>query len=830
MDREASLPVPPPLSSRFRPTVTSDTTSSSSSSSFTSSSSPPDLFRHVQAAFKRHRPLGSMQSNSIMPKRSLVPKREASRCLGTSVDINVDTDKSKDMVSLSHGHAVKDPISQIKNEAATAVAETQEDASITPPSILGTRTNTFDENFNPFDAQRDHSKLSIGCKENNSLTLAHLEPPHDQGQRKVRFSVGNSTSCQEMEWDASNQVEVSTVVNNNSKLQQVRNTEPDISLRPDGASSLAKRTTVVQDQLHQFRNFLGQPATQFSMVGSSCPTSTYIHSTSAPMLNSTTKCSRSHQEGSTLGAVEPVEDFSRNPEPANRGDMVHLSCSSLKDTKTPVDQAVRAPQASTSVIDPKPEIKKQEWPKEQQDCVVKEGGIPNDPSTHKSMEGRQHTGNSPELKSQAPLSKNSSSDMKLEASKSEKQEKAVSSKGASAPRKRNYDPDLFFKVNGKLYQRLGKIGSGGSSEVHKVISSDCTIYALKKIKLKGRDYATAYGFCQEIEYLNKLKGKNNIIQLIDYEVTEKALLREVLNGSMNNKDGRVKDDGYIYMVLEYGEIDLAHMLSQKWKEMDGSNQTLDENWLRFYWQQILEAVNTIHEERIVHSDLKPANFLLVKGSLKLIDFGIAKAIMSDTTNIQRDSQVGTLSYMSPEAFMCNESDENGNIIKCGRPSDIWSLGCILYQMVYGRTPFSEYKTFWAKFKVITDPNHEITYEPVPNPWLLDLMKKCLAWDRNERWRIPQLLQHPFLVPPVSTQPSSSQDQSYQLLQLLAEASASDHEASTICSQLSQLIRNPVMLAATQLSTSQDQQCKLLLKLSKLCLELQKRLANLRENK
>ena len=54
---------------------------------------------------------------------------------------------------------------------------------------------------------------------------------------------------------------------------------------------------------------------------------------------------------------------------------------------------------------------------------------------------------------------------------------------------------------------------------------------------------------------------------------------------------------------------------------------------------MLEAVNTIHEERVVHSDLKPANFLLVRGSLKLIDFGIAKAISSDTTNIQRDSQV-----------------------------------------------------------------------------------------------------------------------------------------------------------------------------------------------
>lgn len=71
------------------------------------------------------------------------------------------------------------------------------------------------------------------------------------------------------------------------------------------------------------------------------------------------------------------------------------------------------------------------------------------------------------------------------------------------------------------------------------------------------------------------------------------------------------------------------------------------NYLRlFFWhlsQQILLAVNTIHEERIVHSDLKPANFLLVKGSLKLIDFGIAKAIMNDTTNIQRDSQVMLIS-------------------------------------------------------------------------------------------------------------------------------------------------------------------------------------------
>jgi serine/threonine-protein kinase TTK/MPS1 len=55
---------------------------------------------------------------------------------------------------------------------------------------------------------------------------------------------------------------------------------------------------------------------------------------------------------------------------------------------------------------------------------------------------------------------------------------------------------------------------------------------------------------------------------------------------------------------------------------------------------MLQAVHVIHEEKIVHSDLKPANFVLVRGQLKLIDFGIANAIANDTTNIQRDHQVG----------------------------------------------------------------------------------------------------------------------------------------------------------------------------------------------
>ncbi|KAM7253087.1 hypothetical protein ACFE04_025705 [Oxalis oulophora] len=768
-----------------------ESTSSSLSSFSSSSSSPPGFLRHVQAAFKRHRPLGTVQSSSIAPRRSVLPKRETSKNISAP---NIETKSPLD--DDLHG----------KNNASVG-ADTQQDASITPPSFLGTITKNSDETFNQLDTTHKEQQLNPeSCqRQPNADKRVQFSTGNNTGPQgadaHLAAGIENLTSCMdslsltEMEWDMGNQRDAT---HDDSKHQNFHNSDPHAILRSD--VDVTNRTAAVHDQLHQFRNFLSQPVTQSSAVRSSCATTTNVNPTSAPMLNSTTRCSLSQRDASTCTVGELLGESDVHPKPLSHGNLTQPSNSSLKE-----------------------EGRENDLPKNKKGSFPKEGDVLKNPSPDK-----KHTrdegcmGNITGEQSQASLSKNRSADATSDPSKV-KQEKVVSKKGASAPRKRNYDPDLFFKVNGKLYQRLGKIGSGGSSEVHKVISSDCKIFALKKIKLKGRDYATAFGFCQEIEYLSRLKGKSNIIQLVDYEVTDKALLREVMSGSISNKDGRVKDDEYIYMVLEHGEIDLAHMLSQKWKQLDDTDQTIDENWLRFYWQQILLAVNTIHEERIVHSDLKPANFLLVKGSLKLIDFGIAKAIMSDTTNIQRDSQVGTLSYMSPEAFMCNERDSDGNTIKCGRPSDIWSLGCILYQMVYGRTPFSEYKTFWAKFKVITDPNHEIIYEPLSNLWLVDIMKKCLAWDRNERWRIPELLQHPFLVPPSPLQqPSSSEDQSCKLLQLIAESSANDLEASLLCSKLDQLLRE----SGSESLTSRDQQCKLLGQMSELCFQLQECLKRL----
>ncbi|KAI3673078.1 hypothetical protein L6452_39188 [Arctium lappa] len=802
--REANLPADnnhdPNLYRSF------NATTSSSSSSFTSS--PPDFLRNVQAAFKRHRMMP--QLNNLQPRRLVVPRQETSKSL-------IDSKKTDESHDVSVKQRVQDSSAQTKN-MMTVTTVNHEYASITPPLISGTPTE--EGKFKSIGAQRGQPSFSCDCRSSNMVDFPCLKCGHVQlvdGPKKVHFALGNDARSHEMECDVGNQLDASTAPSNDANNQNFHDLEVDLSSRSNDeiSSLLAKGTTGVQNQINPLRNFVhsefGHHVTQSSLVGSASATTTLVNSASAPKLTSTTHSSRPYQH-SNFHAGNSYDNYQG---------VAHIDTGNPPKSLPKYSSKVLADKTPFAAVDSYPE-NKCEIPRDHQGKEAGSCGMPKDPPplTDKSTKADLFAGDVIDLQSHPPVSNDAVSNVKSVPSKPGKVEKPASKKDASAARKRNYDPDLFFKVNGKLYQRLGKIGSGGSSEVHKVISQDCTIYALKKIKLKGRDYATAYGFCQEIEYLNKLKGKDHIIQLIDYEVTDKVLLKEVMSGSMTNKDGRVKEDGCIYMVLEYGEIDLAHMLSQKWRELDSSKSTIDENWLRFYWQQILLAVKTIHEERIVHSDLKPANFLLVRGSLKLIDFGIAKAILSDTTNIQRDSQVGTLSYMSPEAFMCNETDANGNTIKCGRPSDIWSLGCILYQMVYGRTPFADYTTFWAKFKVITDPNYEIPYEPLSNLWLLDLIKKCLSWDRKERWTIPQLLQHPFLVPPI---PPRVSDNHRNLIHLVADSCSKDSKARMLCSQLQQLVADPLPDMKSGSLITIEERCRLLNEVSKLCLQIKEQL-------
>ncbi|RDB17945.1 Serine/threonine-protein kinase mph1 [Hypsizygus marmoreus] len=306
-----------------------------------------------------------------------------------------------------------------------------------------------------------------------------------------------------------------------------------------------------------------------------------------------------------------------------------------------------------------------------------------------------------------------------------------------------------FWVNKKPYARLDVIGKGGSSRVFRVLSHSNEIYAIKRVSLDKSEPDTMSGYMNEIALLKRLEGNSRIIRLIDSEV----------------KAGADGSRGYLMLVMECGEVDLARLISER------AGEPLNMVWVAYYWQQMMQAVHVIHEEKIVHSDLKPANFVVVRGQLKLIDFGIANAIANDTTNIQRDHQIGTVNYMSPEAI---ELPDGMRRLKVGRPSDVWSLGCILYQMVYGQPPF-QHLSVYQKMKAIPDlahiidfPEYSIPLAPAPRPStggngvpmpsrrlehlkrkvrsdVIESMQSCLCRNAKERATIPELLDQDWLA-------------------------------------------------------------------------------------
>ncbi|XP_014813991.1 PREDICTED: dual specificity protein kinase TTK [Calidris pugnax] len=272
-------------------------------------------------------------------------------------------------------------------------------------------------------------------------------------------------------------------------------------------------------------------------------------------------------------------------------------------------------------------------------------------------------------------------------------------------------------IKGKVYTILKQIGSGGSSKVFQVLNEKKQLYAVKYVNLEEADQQTVESYKNEIAHLSKLQQHSDkIIRLYGYEIT----------------------DHHIYMVMECGNIDLNSWLKKK-KHIDPLER-------KSYWKNMLEAVHTIHEYGIIHSDLKPANFLIVDGMLKLIDFGIANQMQPDVTSIIKDSQVGTMNYMPPEAIKDMSSyGENGKSrSKISPKSDVWSLGCILYCMTYGRTPFQHITNPINKLHAIVDPSYEIEFPDIAEKDLQDVLKRCLIRNPKQRISVSELLVHPYV--------------------------------------------------------------------------------------
>mmetsp|Transcript_102896 Transcript_102896/g.178518 ORF Transcript_102896/g.178518 Transcript_102896/m.178518 type:complete len:870 (-) Transcript_102896:71-2680(-) len=281
-------------------------------------------------------------------------------------------------------------------------------------------------------------------------------------------------------------------------------------------------------------------------------------------------------------------------------------------------------------------------------------------------------------------------------------------------------PPKLITVNGILYTREGTIGRGGTSKVYAVVSPAGEKLALKKVETNNTSHFE--DLKQEVTLLQQLRHCPNVIQVLDAEINQQR--------------------GDIHIVMERGSKDLGQYFQES-----ASDRSLGD--IQVLWRQMLEAVQVIHKENIIHSDLKPSNFLLVNGRLKLIDFGIAKKIDREMTHISRDNSVGTVSYMAPEA--AKSATEFGST-QMRRSSDIWSLGIILYQMVYGHVPLAHLGPMQRIF-ALTDPDMVVPFpdhhflqghSEEKKQQLFDVLSSCLCCNEQLRPQIPELLVHPFL--------------------------------------------------------------------------------------
>jgi serine/threonine protein kinase len=264
-------------------------------------------------------------------------------------------------------------------------------------------------------------------------------------------------------------------------------------------------------------------------------------------------------------------------------------------------------------------------------------------------------------------------------------------------------------VVGGRYEVLSRLGKGGMGIVYKVRDRELDeILALKVLRsdIAGSPDAKRR-FLAEIKLARKVSHKN-VCRVHDY--------------------GREEDLLYIVMELVEG-VDLKQVLRESGPLPPA--EALD------VAVHLAEALQAIHDEGIIHRDLKTPNVMRdANGIVKLMDFGIAKSQEPSLTGATATGHiVGTPEYMSPEQVRGEKID--------GR-SDIYALGIVIFELFTGNTPFRGDNTITTLFKQIQDPPP--LYGPeaarIP-PAVIPIIAKALAKDREERygsaWEVAEAL-------------------------------------------------------------------------------------------
>ena len=275
-------------------------------------------------------------------------------------------------------------------------------------------------------------------------------------------------------------------------------------------------------------------------------------------------------------------------------------------------------------------------------------------------------------------------------------------KGSLSPTKKDEKPKALDVAELKDYQLGDCLGKGAFGSVYRALNwGTGETVAVKQIKLADLPKSELRVIMLEIDLLKNLDHPN----IVKYQ-------------------GFVKTPETLNIILEYCENGSLHSISKNFGRFP-------ENLVALYMSQVLHGLLYLHEQGVIHRDIKGANILTTKqGLVKLADFGVA----SKTTGLHESSVVGTPYWMAPEVI---------ELAGATTASDIWSLGCTVIELLDGKPPYHKLQPMPALFRIVNDDHPPLSQGA--SPTVLDFLGQCFQKDPNLRVSARKLLKHPWIV-------------------------------------------------------------------------------------
>jgi serine/threonine-protein kinase len=251
---------------------------------------------------------------------------------------------------------------------------------------------------------------------------------------------------------------------------------------------------------------------------------------------------------------------------------------------------------------------------------------------------------------------------------------------------------------GDRYTVESEIGRGGAAVVFRAVAHDGQIVALKILRPELSVTVTAERFLREIQIVKRLDHPR-------------------IGGLLDSGER----DWLVYYVMPFIE-------GRSLKSLLRDRAHLPVSDTERIGADLLGALGHAHEHGIVHRDVKPDNILIGPGGAYLLDFGIARAVaLSGTDRLTRSGvAVGTSHYMSPEQIMAVDDPDPR--------SDLYSLGCVLYECLAGRPPFhhpNEVRVLQLHQSAPV-PDLRAAVPAVP-AHVANAIKRALSKRREDRW-------------------------------------------------------------------------------------------------